>query len=390
MTLPHARFTGDAQPYPGGDPYADYRTAAYEFTRYPDLADRRLGAAVIAANDEFFAERENLLRHGPAHFDPAAFGHKGKIMDGWETRRRRGAGAAAPHPAAEDHDWALVRLGAPGVVHGILVDTAHFRGNYPQAVSVQGTALDGAPSPEELLADGVRWTELVPRTALGGHAANGFAIEVRQRFTHLRVCQHPDGGIARLRVHGEAAPDPAWLSALSTFDLAALENGGLALDASDRFFSPPGNSIHPGRSAKMEDGWETRRRRDTGHDWVRYRLAGHGLIRAVEIDTGYYKGNAAGWAELWLLDGTDGTDGTDPADPADHAAPGWTRVLERTRLQPDTVHRFLLTGAPPATHARIDIYPDGGVARLRLHGSLTEQGAGELAARHRELGGGAG
>lgn len=379
--IPQARFTGDARPYAGGDPYADYRGATYPFTRYADLAGRGLGAGVIAANDEFFAERENLLKPQAPHFDPADFGHKGKVMDGWETRRRRGSSAELPHPADTDHDWALIRLGAPGVIRGIVVDTAHFRGNYPQSVSVQGTALPGSPSPAQLLAEDVKWTELVPRTAIGGHAANGFEVTSEQRFTHLRLRQHPDGGIARLRVHGEVAPDPAWLAALGTFDLVALEHGGRALDASDRFYSPPAHTIAPGRSRKMEDGWETRRRRDHGHDWVRYALTGQALIRAVEVDTGYYKGNSAGWIELWTLDATDG------ADPADHASAGWRRVLGRTRLQPDTVHRFPLADVPPATHARLDIYPDGGIARLHLHGSLTEHGAAELNARHRERNG---
>ncbi|MHB6910518.1 allantoicase [Streptomyces sp. DB-54] len=369
------RYTGDASPYGGGDPYADYRTpgpAGFPFSHLPDLADRRLGAGVLAANDEFFAERENLLKPEAAHFDPEAFGHKGKIMDGWETRRRRGTDGDHPFPAEEDHDWALIRLGAPGVIRGIVVDTAHFRGNYPQSVSIEGACVEGSPSPAELLADGVKWTPLVPRTALGGHAANGFAVTAEQRFTHLRLNQHPDGGIARLRVHGEVAPAPRWLAALGTFDLAALENGGQVEDASDRFYSSPTNTIQPGRSRKMDDGWETRRRRGTGNDWVRYRLTGQSVIRAVEIDTGYLKGNSAGWA---ALSGRDGERGD------------WVELLPRTRLQPDTVHRFLLDAAPAVTHVRLDIFPDGGIARLRLHGALTEEGAARLAARHQELGG---
>ncbi|MEU9319845.1 allantoicase [Streptomyces sp. NPDC048295] len=366
------RFTGDASPYGGGDPYADYRTADFPFTGLVDLADRRLGAGVIAANDEFFAERENLLKPEPAEFDPERFGHKGKIMDGWETRRRRGASADVPHPADEDHDWALVRLGAPGIVRGIVVDTAHFRGNYPQAVSVEAACVPGSPSPEELLAPEVKWTTLVPRTAVGGHAANGFVVAAEQLVTHLRVNQHPDGGIARLRVYGEVAPDPAWLAALGTFDLVALENGGTVEDASDRFYSPATNTIQPGRSRKMDDGWETRRRRDRGNDWIRYRLVEQAEIRAVGIDTAYLKGNAAGWASLSARDGESGD---------------WTEVLPRTRLQPDTDHRFVLPEAVRATHIRIDIFPDGGISRLRLFGSPTEEGAARLTARHRELGG---
>ncbi|MBH5337652.1 allantoicase [Streptomyces pactum] len=381
MTAAIPSFTGDASPYGGGDPYADYRTpgpSGFPFAHLADLADRRLGAGVIAANDEFFAERENLLKPEAAHFDPEAFGHKGKIMDGWETRRRRGTGPDVPHPADDDHDWALIRLGAPGVVRGIVVDTAHFRGNYPQAVSVEATSVPGSPSPEDLLADDVEWTVLVPRTPVGGHAANGFTVDCERRFTHLRLKQHPDGGIARLRVYGEVAPAPEWLAALGTFDLVALENGGAVEDASDRFYSPPTNTIQPGRSRKMDDGWETRRRRDKGNDWVRYRLTEQAEIRAVEIDTGYLKGNSAGWAALYALDATSG------ADPADHTT-GWVEILPRTRLQPDTVHRFLPADAPAATHVRIDIFPDGGIARLRLHGALTADGAERLAARHAEL-----
>lgn len=369
MTADIPRFTGDARPYGGGDPYADYRSAAFPFTHHPDLADRRLGAGVVAANDEFFAHRENLLNPAAAVFDPESFGHKGKVMDGWETRRRRGASAGRPHPDDGDHDWALIRLGAPGVVHGLVVDTAHFRGNHPEAVSVEAASVPGTPSPEELLADGVTWTELVPRTPVGGHAANGFAVTGAvsggRRFTHLRLNQHPDGGIARLRVHGDVVPDPEWLAALGAFDLAALENGGRAVDASDRFYSPPGNTILPGRSRKMDDGWETRRRRDKGHDWIRYSLVAQAEVRAVEIDTACLVGNAAGWAAVSLRDG----------DAA------WAEVMPLTRLQPDTNHRFVLPGPVAATEARIDIYPDGGVSRVRLHGCLTPGGAADVRTR---------
>jgi allantoicase len=364
-------FTGDALPYGGGNPFADYRRAELPFTGLVELTDRRLGAGVIAANDEFFAERENLLVPGPAVFDPERFGHKGKVMDGWETRRRRGRSAQFPHPEPEDHDWAVVRLAVPGVVRGIVVDTAHFRGNYPQSVSVEAAALSSSAGPEDVADPAVEWTALVPRTPVGGHAENAFAIQVERRFSHLRLRQFPDGGVARLRVYGEVAPDSAWLAALGTIDLVALENGGTVQDASDRFYSPPEHTILPGRSRKMDDGWETRRRRDSGHDWIEYRLVEQGEIRAIEIDTAYLKGNAAGWAALSIRDGVDGE---------------WTPLLGRVRLHPDTVHRFLVDQAVPATHARIEIFPDGGISRLRLYGSLTGRGAARLAERAEAIG----
>ncbi|MFI6348267.1 allantoicase [Streptomyces sp. NPDC050560] len=369
---PALAFTGDAAPYTTGDPYADYRSADLPFARLTDLAAPGLGAGVIAAGDEFFASRENLIAAAPAVFDPGLFGPKGKIMDGWETRRRRGPDPEHPWPDDADHDWALVRLGAPGVVHGVVVDTAHFRGNHPAAVSVEATAADGTPGPEELAADTVRWTTLVPRTPVGGHAANGFAVDVPRRFTHLRLNQFPDGGIARLRVYGEVLPDPGWLAALGTFDVLAEANGGRVEDSSDHFFSPAAHTIGYGRSRAMHEGWETRRRRDHGHDWVAYALTAEAEVRAVEIDTACYRGNAAGWASVSLREGADGP---------------WTQLLPRTRLQPDTNHRFVLPAPAVGTHARIDIFPDGGVSRLRLHGSLTTRGAAALAERHRTLGG---
>ncbi|MFF2657659.1 allantoicase [Kitasatospora sp. NPDC058032] len=348
----------DAPPYGGGDPYADYRAAEFPFTALVDLADRRLGGAVVAANDELFAERENLLLPRPAEFRPHTFGNKGQLMDGWETRRRRGAGADRPHPAEDDHDWALVRLGVSGVVHGVVVDTAHFRGNHPRQIAVEGAELPGTPGPEELLAAATGWHPLVPRSPVRGHAANGFAVADRRRFTHLRLSQYPDGGIARFRVHGEARPDPGWLAALGTFDLAAVENGGAVEDASDRFYSAPVSLLLPGKSRAMGDGWENRRRRDAGHDWVRLRLAGRGAVRAVEIDTGHYVGNAAGWA---ALSGRDER-GADPEE--------WFELVPRTRLQPDAVHRLVIDAPRPATHVRLDVFPDGGIARLRLWGGL--------------------
>jgi allantoicase len=173
-------------------------------------------------------------------------------------------------------------------------------------------------------------------------------------------------------VYGEVVPDPAWLEVLGTFDVVALENGGQVEDASNLFYSPATNTIQPGRSRKMDDGWETRRRRDRGHDWIRYRLAAQSRIRALEIDTAYLKGNSAGWASVSVRDGEDGE---------------WREILPRTRLQPDTNHRFVLPATAVGTHARVDIFPDGGISRLRLFGSLTEDGARRLAARHQELGG---
>ncbi|MGK4584270.1 allantoicase [Kitasatospora sp. HPMI-4] len=341
------------------------------FAELVDLASRVLGAGAVATSDDTFAAAENLLVAEPAEFRPHTFGHKGQIMDGWESRRRRGVSARQPHPTDEDHDWVIVRLGVPGVVRGVVVDTAHFTGNHPESGSVQGASVPGHPSPEEVQA--AEWVDLVPRTPLRGDTAHEFEVGRERRFTHVRLNIWPDGGVARLRVYGEVRPDPRDLDGL-TFDLAAQEYGGVAEAASDRYFSSPHNLNAPGRAAVMGDGWETRRRRDKANDWVRIALAGAGRLLAAEVDTTHFVANAPGWADLVGYDASAG------GDPSADAA-GWFEILPRTRLQPDTRHRFRLTGDRPVTHVRINVYPDGGLARLRLTGSLTGAGRAALALR---------
>jgi allantoicase len=309
------------------------------FTRLPDLADRRLGGGVVACNDEFFAPADNLVSSHEPRFTPRTFGAKGQVYDGWETRRRREPG----------HDWAVVRLGAPGVVRGVVVDTAHFTGNYPPEASVEGVELDGYPGPAELsTAD---WGELVPRSPLAGDHRNAFTVSAEGRVTHVRLRVYPDGGVARLRVHGEVRPDRSRLP-VGLVDLAALEHGGLVVACSDMFYGSPNNLLLPGLARTMGEGWETARRRDDGNDWVVVRLGLPGTVRLAELDTSHFKGNAPGAARLSV------------GSPDE-----WVEVLPRTALRPDTRHRFPVVGAPPATHARLDILPDGGMARLRLYGT---------------------
>lgn len=319
----------------------------------PDLASRALGGSVVYATDELFAERENLIRPETPVFDASSFGHKGKVYDGWETRRRR-------HPG---HDFAIVRLGASGVVRHVVVDTANFTGNYPPEASLDGVALAGHPSVDDLLA--AKWSELVPRSPVAGNCANHFAVADERRWTHVRLAIYPDGGVARLRILGEVVPDPQFLA--GTIDLAAVENGGSVFDCSDAFYGSPTNLIMPGRARNMGEGWENARRRGAGNDYVMLRLAAPGRLREVEIDTSYFVGNAPGAAALTGVDARAAALGDPQA---------WVTVLGRTPLQPDARHRFRVD-IGPVTHVRLDVYPDGGVARLRLLGEIESD---ELAA----------
>jgi allantoicase len=329
-----------------------------DWSRLPDLAARRLGGSVLASSDEYFAQMDNLIHAAEPEFRPDTFTNKGQEYDGWETRRKR-------HDPV-DHDWAIVRLGVPGLVHTVIVNTAFFKGNYPPFASVEAIAVEGYPSPAELLTRD--WTPIIARSPLAGDTKNVFTVDGDHRYTHVRLRIYPDGGVARLRVHGTPVPDPRWLADVP-FDLAALANGGAVLRCSDWFFSPPNNMLQPGQSLFMGDGWETARRRDDGHDWAVIRLAAPALPNVMEIDTTHYKGNPP---EEIAVVGIDARHASLDDDSA------WRILLSNTRMQPDTAHRFRVTVPEPVTHLRLDVFPDGGVARFRVFGTLTDDGAAEL------------
>jgi allantoicase len=332
-----------------------------DFTELVDLASEKIGGAVLAANDEFFAPRENLLKPDAPIFIEGKYTDLGKWMDGWETRRRRTPG----------FDWCIIRLGMPGIIRGVVVDTSFFRGNYPEHCSLEACALEGQPTAEELTSEAIQWTQILPQLPLAGDTQNPFAVEAEQRFTHLRFKIYPDGGVARLRVYGDVVPDWERLKRIGgDIDLAAVENGGLVLSCSDMFFGHRHNLIMPGRAANMSDGWETKRRRGPGHDWVIIKLGAPGQIRRVEVDTSWFKGN---YPESCSLEATNAADL--PEKDLTDLSVAWKSILPRTRLQAHTRHFFEneILDAGNISHLRFNIFPDGGVSRLRVYGSVPGQ-----------------
>jgi allantoicase len=328
-----------------------------DFTALPDLAAAQVGGVALFANDEFFAEKENLLKPTQAVFIPEKYTERGKWMDGWETRRSRVPG----------YDWCLIRLGIPGIIHGFNVDTAHFLGNYPEHCSIEACALEGNPGVDELLQ--AHWTELVPTSRLQGGSRNFFACHSRERWTHLRLNIYPDGGVARFRVHGEAAPDWNQWEPDELIDLAGIQNGGQVLICNDMFFSPKENLILPRRAAHMGEGWETRRRREPGHDWLILRLGAPGYLHEIEIDTAHFKGN---YADSCSIEGCLIQEPV-PVDFLTSRSLAWTEILPRQKLQADSIHTFhqLQAGDQLFSHLRLNIYPDGGISRLRVRGKLS-------------------
>ncbi|MEV0841633.1 allantoicase [Actinocatenispora sera] len=317
-----------------------------------DLASAAVRGTVIAANDEFFAGKENLIEPAAPSHAARTFGPHGQVYDGWETRRRRTPGV----------DWAVVRLGVPGVVRRVVVDTAHFTGNFPERCAVEATAADGYPDVDELTG----WTTLVPVQPLRGNEKHEFEVSDEHRWTHLRLRIFPDGGVARLRAFGEPLPDPRELAGCPV-DLVGAATGGHVTGCSDSFFAPADNLLLPDSAAVMGDGFETRRRRQDGNDWVELALGVPGVPYLAEVDARHFLGNAPGAVRLTALSG-DGTPGRE--------------LLPEIGLQPGTCHRFRVAAGDPVTGLRLDLLPDGGLARFRLYGLPDAAALDALALRY--------
>jgi len=280
--------------------------------RYIDLAQPRLGARVIEASDDFFAPKERLIKPEAPVFIADRYDENGKWMDGWESRRKRDEG----------HDYCIIRL-CPGTIHGLDI------------------------------------------TTLKGDSQHFFELDKPGVWTHLRLNIYPDGGIARLRVYGVAHYDWSRDAPGEWVDLAAMARGGRALACADMHYGHMSNLIAPGRGVNMGDGWETRRRREPGNDWLILQLAQPGRIRRVEVDTAWFKGNYPARCSLHgaML-------GPACGEEISATASYWHELLPQVPLGPDRLHAFEqeVIDSTAFSHVRFDIYPDGGVSRLRLFG----------------------
>lgn len=320
-----------------------------------DLANERVGGRALLASDELFAAKENLVRAAPPVFLEDKYTAQGKWMDGWESRRRRTPG----------HDWCIVALGLPGVVRGVDIDTRHFVGNYPPYASLEACFRPGETS--EKLVDDTGWREILPRSPLGPGCQNLFGIHIAEAFTHLRLKIYPDGGVARLRAFGTVRPDWSRYRPGEPIDLASLANGGQAVACSDMFFSDMQNLLLPTDSIHMGDGWETRRRRAPGHDWVIVRLGATARICRLEVDTRHFIGN---YPEKVSFDACHHPEVA--VDQLTWPDVVWKEILPARALGPDRIQAYQeeITDQGPWSYVRMNVHPDGGVARLRVWGQL--------------------
>lgn len=333
---------------PSSDPEAPV------FTRcHTNLADPRLGAEALSCSDDFFAPMQRMLSHTPPVFIPEKYDEHGKWMDGWESRRKRSAG----------YDWCVVKLARTGTIEGVDIDTAHFTGNFPPAASVEACYSETVP-------DGsTEWTEIIAPASLLGDSHHYLAVDSPRAFTHVRLNIHPDGGVARLRVYGSPRADWHGLEKGALVNLAAIENGAYAVAANDQHFGHVSNLLMPGRGENMGNGWETRRRREPGNDWCIIALAHPGVVRKVIVDTAFFKGNYPDRCSIQAALVTSGTDRSTITQ-----AMFWKELLPSQKLERCREHFFEaeVCDLGVVSHVRLNIFPDGGVSRLRILGVISE------------------
>ena len=329
------------------------------YTLLTDLAAERLGGKVLYATDDFFAEKENLIKPGRGIFIPDKYTDRGKWMDGWESRRKRVPG----------HDWAVIQLATSGRIAGFDIDTNFFLGNHPPHASIEAAYVNDTSSITDPLVSGwdkVLWKEILPKSHLDAGSQNFYESTSDELVTHLRLHIYPDGGVARLKVYGNVYKDWSGQIENEEIDLAAAFNGGKALLCNDMFFSSMNNLIMPGRGINMGDGWETKRNRTPGNrDWVILKLAHIGTIKRIMVDTCHFKGN---YPDSCSIDACYSIDD----DVVIENKVKWVTLLSPQKLSADHEHEFIneINKHTPVSHVRLNIFPDGGVSRLRLFGKI--------------------
>uniref|UniRef100_A0A7S2L5J2 Allantoicase domain-containing protein n=1 Tax=Leptocylindrus danicus TaxID=163516 RepID=A0A7S2L5J2_9STRA len=373
---------------------------------YINLLDADTNARVLFATDEFFATAENLLNaSNEPRFDPNEYCEQGKVLDGWESRRRRDAG----------HDWCLVELGYRGTIEFFEIDTAFFTGNHAPRISIEGIdlsnnnhkdALLNLPGSQERLqrsnsGAGVRgtcmtkqeidvasqilndcsavakWHTLLPMTPLRpGYEETRlhyFHVPSELSFTHLRLNYFPDGGVARWKAWGRICVDlksKKFQNSNSNFEikmleLSSMELGGRGIQCSNQHYGVPSNLCRPNRGKDMGDGWETARHPDrppivktdpkTGlvmndlSDWCVLKLGvPTQRVERVLLDTAHFKGN---YPESCMIeagivstDNLSGSTSTNHDEALSSSLDGveWVPLLQRTKLAADSIFVYEL------------------------------------------------
>ena len=312
-----------------------------------DLAQPRLGTKVIYKTDDFFASASRIISPTNPVFKEGVFDKHGKWMDGWESRRKRTLG----------HDFIILKLGKPGKISKVDVDTSHFNGNQPGMVSIEG-----ANSSSNKI-NHFKWVPILSKKKTKANSHHYFSINNKKIFTHIKFNIFPDGGVARLRLYGSIAKSNNLKN--KKINLASLLDGASVIACNNEHFGKAENILAPGKAKNMGDGWETRRRRDKGNDWLILNSIDGSFIDKIEISTHHFKGNFPSHCSLQAA-----YLNTKNSKKIVNSSNKWKYLLKNTKLSANKTHTFKnsLMKKEKINYIKINIFPDGGISRFKIFG----------------------
>ncbi len=315
-----------------------------------NLASPKIGTKIIGVSDDFFGAASRMLDDKEPVFIKDKYDEHGKWMDGWESKRRRDGG----------NDWAILELGSPGIISEVNIDTSFFTGNFPPFASIEGLYSDKKPTKDS------KWFEILSKSSLKGDSSNKFKIQSKSKINYIKLQIFPDGGVARLRLLGEVKLNWDSNNKNGLIELSSLKLGGSIVAFNNAHYGDVSALLSDGRGKTMGDGWETRRRREPGHDWIIIKLATEGLIKQIEIDTAHFKGNYPDQASVQVSNFDEGKN----LEEIINDSQNWSYILNKTKLRADNIHNYEIDNKSTEgiTYVRLNIYPDGGVSRLRVFG----------------------
>ena len=312
-----------------------------------DLAQPRLGTKVIYKTDDFFASANRIISPTNPIFKEGVFDKHGKWMDGWESRRKRTSG----------HDFIILKLGKPGKISKVDVDTSHFNGNQPGMISIEG-AYSNSDKINQF-----KWMSILSKKKTKANSHHFFSINNKKIFTHIKFNIFPDGGVARLRLYGSIAKSNKFRN--KKINLASLLDGASVIACNNEHFGKAENILAPGKAKNMGDGWETRRRRDKGNDWLILNSIDGTCIDKIEISTHHFKGNFPSHCSLQAIYST-----TKNSKKIVNSSKNWKYLLKNTKLSANKTHTFKnnLMKNEKINYIKINIFPDGGISRFKIFG----------------------
>ena len=312
-----------------------------------NLAEPRLGSKVIFKTDDFFAAASRIINPNPPIFKEGVFDKRGKWMDGWETKRRRKKG----------FDFLIIKLGRPGKIFNVDIDTTHFSGNQPTYASLEARYNKKSA-----------WIKILDKKKLGPNKNHNFKIKNKTVFEYIKLNIYPDGGVARLKLFGNIDLSFIKKNNVNKIDLASITNGTQILACSDEHFGDANNLLLPGKSINMGNGWETRRRRGKGYDWVLIKLGYTGFIHSFEISTHHFKGN---YPESFSIQAFKNIKNRSTVSLIKESK-NWTTLVKKTKLKANSTIKIRSKKKLNSkfNYIKLNIHPDGGISRLRIFGTI--------------------